>query len=306
MRRPVSPATSAIVRRVQPHLALVEIPGPDGSDPLLAPGIVASTHNVALSLRFLADRLLGEVAHGTIRARGRRWPACLTGVRTPWATCSYGAEVDDFPIPPAPMRWSHTLREGERIVAVMPRPDGKLSAAGGILDTLEPCDSNEPYERSQLAVGYFTAQATPGAFVFDSEARLVGVLAETVDAGGHIGAFLGAERLSGLPEVPLYMLLLKQGHYGDVIKTLYRNKEVEDPRVLGAAAMAARHIANLPLTLKALDTLLGRDPEHAWAYFERAVVLQELGRAAESGAALERAIALDPGTYDWRPDDWAL
>jgi hypothetical protein len=306
MPRSVSPSTSAIVRRVQPHLALVEIPGPEGSDPILAPGVVASTGNVALSLHFLAGRFVADVLHGTILARGRRWPACLTGMRTLWATCSYGAESDGFPIPPAPMRWSHTLHEGERIVVVTPRADGRVSAVGGVLDTLEPCADNQPYERSRLGVGCFTGRATPGAFVFDSEARLVGLLGDSFAPGGRVGVFLGAERLSGLPDVPLYMLLLNQGRHWDLIKTIHRNREVQDPRVLGTAAIAGRHIGNLPLTLKALDTLLVRDPEHAWACFERAVVLQELGRPAESGVALERAIALDPGTYDWRRDERAV
>lgn len=121
----------------------MEISSLGNTPPVVAPGVVASPHCVALSIALLAGRRLEEVSEARNRFGDRRWRACLCGFKSDWDACCFSTIGEDLPAPPARVRWSHTLREEERVFAVTPLLEDSLRIVAGAVERLDRCADQE-------------------------------------------------------------------------------------------------------------------------------------------------------------------
>lgn len=103
------------------------------------------------------------------------------------------------------------------------------------------------------------------------------------------------------PDVKAAMDLHEAGKLSEAA-ALYRNILTRDPKnflVLHLLANIAMHCDNAPLVLALADEGLRNAPDVALLHQDRATALRRLGRKEDALTAIEKAIALGPGTADF-------
>jgi tetratricopeptide (TPR) repeat protein len=99
------------------------------------------------------------------------------------------------------------------------------------------------------------------------------------------------------------LLRAQRGEVDHVKAALYLLVDKNDPHAdLALEALARGHLLNFrpDLSLKALDKLLGRQPNHLPALLLRGGILTDLGKTRDAAVDYERAVQHDPEAFDPR------